>query len=580
MLKIFKLFICLLLPVSSVIGQDISIRGIFPEDSVISLKIYYHAQKLPAQVLYQKYECSSFEQTITFPIPPKQIGDIGGFCLIIGKQNINIFLKEIEISNIFKAYAHEIKKSLDLVSNTCPHEIQSIDGQFYLVFLNKECGVFIGSQLLSNSSPIGFQLFLRLSFLAILLLLIFIITKQASTQRLPLFSIALFLASLPFHFDYTNYTMGFMILIMVISFIYNKSRRFAWQPVFYVPCAMYLMNVIGLSYTGDLEQGVKRLDTTIVLVLFPIVFSMIQFTQKNVVLLLRFFVWSVIAFCVFGLLSYITIIQEFTFDMAFKDSKLYAPLLMMWPSHWHPSMASTILLMATPITIYLYYSKIQRFKDSKIQNSKFKIIETFLGVLLPIAFTVLSGARVGMVIVPALLGLGYLFYCKFKPALKWGLVVAGIIATIIVLNLFPNANDRFTDPIRTDLQKIAISAIKEKPVFGWGTGSAKSLIHSEERSHDSGIETVYDFNQFHNQYLEDMVQFGIAGILILLVLFGWILWIGVSEKNYLLLSLLIIYGLCCYTETPLFGSKGVIPFTFWLCFLMSNRNLLTQNKIT
>ena len=558
MLKIFKLFICLLLLVSSVIGQDISIRGIFPEDSVIGLKIYYYAEKLPAQVLYQKYECSSFEQTITFPIPPKQIGDIGCFCLFIGKQNINIYLKEIEISNIFKADAHEIKKSLDLVSNTCPHEIQLINGQYYLVFLNNECGIFISSQIFSNSSPTGFQLFLRLFFFATLLILFFILTKQTPTQRLLLFSVALSFATLPL---YKDYSMAHMILIMIIAFIYNKSRRFKWQPIFYVLCAVYLMNVIGLSYTDDFTLGIKRLDTNIVLVLFPVVFSMTQFLKKNIILLLWFFVWSVIAFCAFGLLSYATIVPEFTWDMVFRDSKLYASLLMMWPAHPHPSYLSSILLMSAPVALYL------RYQDDK----RITVIETISGILLPIVFTILAGARVGMVIAPVLLCFGYLFYCKFKPLLKWGLVIAGIAAVSVMLHLFPKTDDRFVDPIRADLRKTAISAVKEKPVFGWGTGYVEPLIQSEERAHNLGIETPYQFNQFHNQYLEDLVQFGIPGILILLVLFGWMLWIGISEKNYLLLSFLTIYVLFCWTESALFVAKGVAPFTFWLCFLMTNR---------
>jgi len=283
-------------------------------------------------------------------------------------------------------------------------------------------------------------------------------------------------------------------------------------------------------------------------------------------------VWSVIAFCTFGLLSYATIVPEFTWNMVFRDSKLYAPLLMMWPAHPHPSYLSTILLMTVPITLYLRY-------ETQIENRKSKIknIELLLGVLLPIVFTMLAGARVGMMIVPVLLLLSYLFYCKFKPVLKWGLLVLVMIAGGILLQLFPNADDRFNDTPRVDLRKTAISAIKEKPVFGWGTGSSKSLIHSEERAHSLGIEAPYDFNQFHNQYLEDMVQFGILGILLILVLFGWILWVGIHEKNYLLLSLFVIYAIFCWTESVLYVSKGVVPFCFWLCFLMSNRLSMKNN---
>ena len=187
---------------------------------------------------------------------------------------------------------------------------------------------------------------------------------------------------------------------MVIAFIYDKSRRFAWHPVFYVLCAMFLMNVIGLWYTVDFEHGFRRLDTLVVFVLFPVIFSMIRLTQKNVMLLLRFFVWSVIAFCTFGLLSYAAIVPELTWDMVFRDSKLYAPLLLMWPSFEHPSVVSVILLMAVPVSIYLSSFQFSVF-SFQIQR-----IETFLGVLLPIVFTVLCGARIGMIIAPVLLLLG------------------------------------------------------------------------------------------------------------------------------------------------------------------------------
>jgi len=294
---------------------------------------------------------------------------------------------------------------------------------------------------------------------------------------------------------------------------------------------------------------------------------MIQFSKRNMILLFRFFVWTVIAFCAFGLFSYVTKVPEFNFGMYFRDSKYYASMLMMWPAHPHPSYLSSILLMAVPIALYL------RYHDEK----QITMVEMLLGVLAPIVFTVLSGARVGMMITPALLILGYLFYCKFRPILKWGLALAGVVVLGVMLHLFPTTDNRFVDLIRVDLRKTAISAIKEKPVFGWGTGFVEPLIQDEERAHRLGIETPYSFNQFHNQYLEDMVQFGIFGILILLVLFGWMLWIGIREKNYLLLSFFVIYALFCWTETVFFVAKGVTPFAFWLCFLMSNRKALIES---
>ena len=479
-------------------------------------------------------------------------------------------ISSIRLKNYGIAYPQDISRSLwwqdglefyfDANTNSLKSSIiKNIPGTFPVAI----------SIFFKQSRPIGIQLFLRLSLLATLLILAFIFCKQAPSQHFLLFAIALFLASVPLKTDYTNYTMGLMSLTMIIAFFRNKSGRFVWQPAFYVLCAMYLMKVIGLIYTKDIDLGLKRLDTTVTMILFPVIFSMIQFPKKNVMLLFRFFVWSAIAFCAFGLLSYITIVPELTWDMLFNDSRLCS-LLLMWPAHWHPPQLSAILLMAVPAALYL------RFQDEK----QISLIEMLLGVLLPVVFTLLSGARIGMIIVPVLLGLGYLFYCKFKPALKWGLVVAGIVALCV---LFPKVIDQFSDPIRVDLRKTAISAIKEKPVFGWGTGYVEPLILSEERAHSLGIETPHLFNQFHNQYLEDMVQFGIPGIIILLTLFGCMLWIGIRKKNYLLLSLLAIYMLFCWTESALYVAKGIIPFAFWLCFLMtatfSGSDTLRQEKL-
>jgi len=486
-----------------------------------------------------------------------------------------LVISSIRLKNYSKIYAREIMhniwdpRGLAFEFDTQSNAIKSpIDKNAPLIYFSININHFF-----RYSHPAGFQLFLRLSLLSTLLILIFILTIQSPAQRFILFAITLYLASLPLNHNYTIYAMAFMSLTMIIAFIYNKSRRFTWQPMYYVLAGMYLLYVIGVLYSADRDKGIQRLDTSVVLILFPVVFSMIQITKKNVNLLLRFFVWSAIAFCAFGFLSYVTIVPEFTWNMAFRDGKFFAPLLIMWPAHHHPSNVSTILLMAVPIALYLRYSPSPTLpKREGVEIGKqILFIEMLLGVSLPVVFTILSGARVGMVMTPALLGLGYLFYCKFRPALKWGLVVAGIAALCVMFYLHSDTIDRFTDPVRVDLRKTAISAIKEKPVFGWGTGYVEPFIHSEERAHSLGIETPYTFNHFHNQYLENMVQFGIPGILILLVLFGWMLWKGIREKNYLLLSLLVIYVLFCWTETAMHSSKGVVPFAFWICFLMGKR---------
>ncbi|MDR0814756.1 MAG: O-antigen ligase family protein [Bacteroidales bacterium] len=391
---------------------------------------------------------------------------------------------------------------------------------------------------------------------------------------IPILSIALFLATLPLKTNYNTWAMVIMLVAMLIAFIIHKPRTFRWQPVFYALCAFFFIKIIGYFYTEDPYLAQKRLDNGIQLVLFPIIFSMVQFSKENVTLLLRFFVWVVIAFCGFGLLSYAAIVPGPDWDMVW-NGKLYAPLLTMWPAHWHPSFDSTIVLMAVPISLSLP-QPLRRRGVRYFGEWLFRI----LGVTLPTAFTVLSGARVGIVAIPLLLALAYLFYCRFKPLFKWGLAVAGVLAAVFIVHQFPQADDKFEDPIRKNMRAMAIDAIKEKPLFGWGTGYVAPLIQSEERAQRVGLETPYEFGQFHNQYLEEVVQFGIPGALVLLLLIGWLLYLGVRKKDFLLLSLLLIYLMFFWTETVLETFKGITPFAFWVCFLAGTQGERLDNSDT
>ena len=430
-------------------------------------------------------------------------------------------------------------------------------------------GIFPVGVYTSNIRPIGIQLFFRFLFVTSLFAITLILLKNASTQRFLLFFIAFFLVTLPLKLHLNNYAAGIMVLAAIVAFFRNRPYRFTWNPIYYVLCAMFLMNVIGLLYAAEIRHGIERLERTLSIVLFPLAFSIMQLSKKNVILLLRFFVWSGIAFCAFSLLSYFSLIHEITWNMVFRDSKIYAGLLLPTPTHPHPSFLSVILLMMIPVSLYLRYDN----------GKQITLIEMLAGVAFPVVFTVLSGARVGMIIAPALIGLGYMFYCKFKPELKWTIVVAGIITAGVFLYLSTDLRQRFSDPIRVDLRQTAISAIKERPVFGWGTGAARTVIQSEERAQKIGIESPHILISFHNQFLEDTVHFGIFGIAIIITLFGWILWIGLREKQFLLLSFFVIYVLFCWVESPLFTTKGVLSFAFWFCFFISNFQLPKKNTI-
>jgi len=415
---------------------------------------------------------------------------------------------------------------------------------------------------------------LTVLFFVVIFALLCILALRVYDQRLVTVAFALLIASLPLGEDYKVWAMTIMTVLIVVAFILNKSRQFTWQPIFYLLVAMYFLSFVGLLHTGDFNLANKRIDVSVPMVLFPVLFSMVQLSKRNVVQLLRFFLWIVIAVCVYGLLSYATTVSDFLWKTALLDGKQYFRFFMVLPMTWHPSALSVALLMAIPVSFYLRYHN----------GKQITLVEMLLAILLPILVSLMVGARIGVAIIPVLLGLGYLFYCKFRPVFKWGLVAMGVVGLCVVLLLLPSdIKTYYTDQIRVDQRAIAISVIKEKPVFGWGTWSQRDLMTCEERIQRLGLEERLEFvhAHFHNQYLDSIVQFGIAGIVVLLWLILWTFWIAIRKKHFLLLSFMAMYVIVFYFDNVLYSMNWVHVLMFWFCFLLANwKHFVDKNQET
>jgi len=416
---------------------------------------------------------------------------------------------------------------------------------------------------------------LQILFFVVILALLGVLVWQAREQRSVVVGLAVLIAFLPLGDiplaeNFRILGTAIMAVLIVCSFALNKSRQFTWQPIFYAIVGVYLLSIVGLLHSGCLSFANKRIDVSSPMIIFPVLFSMVQLSKRNVMLLLRFFVWIVILVCIYGLLSYAITVYEFSLKAALSDGKRFSHFFMVFPLAWHPSAFVIALLMALPVSLYL------RYHDGK----QITLVEMLLAILLPILVTFMVGARIGVAVFPVLLGLGYFVYCKFKPTLKWGLAASGVVAGLCVLFFVipPDMKNHFSDQLRLDQRNIAISAIQEKPILGWGTWTQHDLMSCEERRERVGAKTSQVFSHFHNQYLDAMVQFGIIGIAALLFLIGWIFWIAIRKKHFLLLSFMAMYVIVFYFDNVLHSINWVHVFMFWLCFLLASQNHLVERK--
>ena len=64
----------------------------------------------------------------------------------------------------------------------------------------------------------------------------------------------------------------------------------------------------------------------------------------------------------------------------------------------------------------------------------------------------------------------------------------------------------------------------------------------------------------HNQFLGEMVQFGISGLIVLLVVMAGLVFYSFKSRSYLLQMLLFVYILFMLVEEPLYVQPGITRF--------------------
>lgn len=158
----------------------------------------------------------------------------------------------------------------------------------------------------------------------------------------------------------------------------------------------------------------------------------------------------------------------------------------------------------------------------------------------------------------------YAFWQIFAGVkLKWKLIFGSIIFLSIVLFLpLGRGIDKFADKALDNLRvtqfQIGLDYLKERPYLGVGMGATKSILHPLVSR-----ETVYDLRlstDFHNEYLQVTVEYGLVGILVLVSMLAWLFIKLFPKKNDGRLPVRILrVGIWCMLAGMAFHSLFSFP---------------------
>jgi hypothetical protein len=373
--------------------------------------------------------------------------------------------------------------------------------------------------------------------------------------------LSLFVISLYFDLKYVILSIVLFLLTGAGFILYDlfgkKEKLRKPHPVVYCWLVVYLVRVVWLLVSNDIHYGLKWLDVCLPMLLFPIAIQYLSLSARTVKTLLTVFVHFTLLFCVITLVC--VAYHSFTTPVGIKEwlqhPKNYYPLAFKWTGYGHPSYLCVIHLFALPIALYL-----------KRKYHIIPTVEIIALIGLEAAIIIFTGARIGIVIFPLLLLLMFLhFVSRKRKIFTAGLAITLISITTITLFLSENQlTNRFKDPIRMQLWETAASSIKEKPLLGVGTGGMKVIIKTPEITEITGLSLSYP----HNQYLGEVMHFGVTGAIPLFATLIYLLIIAIRHKNFLLLSLMAIFFIFMITEMPFDLHRSITYFLFFTNLLL------------
>jgi O-antigen ligase len=333
---------------------------------------------------------------------------------------------------------------------------------------------------------------------------------------------------------------------------------------------LYVLRIIGIFWTLDPSGGKVLIESNFSLLLFPLLFIMFDLKKEVADTVLTWFVRSILLFAVIslGFLVYYSCILNISLFEWIAQAKILYPHILDWSNlgeKVHPSYIATATALAVAASIYLFCDKTVKHKIS--------LIETIINIILFSILILYTGCRIATVSLPLLFLLAAFIYLPFRRRTKGIIIIVSLILFSMGIVAISKNQSFFKDPIRVQLNQMAVEAIKEQPLFGYGTGAQKIIIEQLPLAKKSGYDSIYpNVGHVHNQFLAELLHYGVImgltlpALMLCILIFAW------KRRSFILLSFWLIETSFMFVEGPLDTQKGITFFSFFAIFLITSQN--------
>ena len=361
-----------------------------------------------------------------------------------------------------------------------------------------------------------------------------------------------------------------LLLFSIFLFFNEKRKQFNWK-LLLINSSIFLVYLFSLVHTSNISYAMKKLEISLSLLVFPLVFSLIwrfkelldyKFLLKTIVFV---FFHSVVVFTVI-VFSYLTYVGGFSYlsEPSFiRHFTEYLPFI-----GQHSIYASIYLGLGLLCFIYLLkltkkiiYQVALILEGSFILllfislASKGVLIASFVSIIV-YCLSIINKKRNQLVLLISIFGLLF-FSLNFSPSLSKRVSLFNTS-----LSLPSYEGELSSTQTRKEIYNCSFKLLKSNWIFGYGFGDVNDKL-IKCYSHVSNYLVDGEFNA-HNQYLSILLGCGVFGLLSIIFLLYFNFKVFTIEKHYFFLSVLLFYSIIMFVENILERQSGVILFSFFI----------------
>ncbi len=396
-----------------------------------------------------------------------------------------------------------------------------------------------------------------------------------------------FLACFPvIHMKVTVYAIILFTALAILSGIVAKTYSFRGVRakefvILFLPFLLILVR----TWLGDKsEASLFYLEVSLSLAAFPVAwfFSSAHSGMRKKQLINWIFILSSVVIVLYGeLVVWSKLLQHLGPGKFWKSTAqmLSDPSL---PFHIRTVFEEAVSLHPTYAALFIGMSLLL-ITDTLLGNFKNFSAKTKTGlitlILLMLFMQLILASRTPFL--GTMAGTLLLVFLHFRKKILAVYAALGIVlAGILMVWLVPTFSARFREisisntslpteqhensfNLRTGIYKCSMDIIRENWLTGIGPGNVQDRLNSCYSAISPEVYEEKNYNT-HNQFLDYWAGLGIAGLLSLLLIFGYSFIANLQRGNKAAVALTLLLFIACLTENILTRQNGVVTFAFFI----------------